>query len=322
MKKVVGIDIAKLTFEASFLTSSHHRDGRSYSNDSEGFSSLLSQTGSDYIFVMEATGPYYYALASFLHENGCQVSVVNPMVSRRYCQMRMQRSKTDKADANALREHGESQPLDLWEPIGEQDMRIKNRYTSLRRLIRNRTSLSNQLESLRATGELDKELEQEMVKELDETKQRVKQAEKALEKLIKAHYPNLYKRLMSIPGIGMKSTVLLLVICKGFKDFDNYKQVIAYIGTSPKLFQSGTSVKGKSRICKLGMAAVRATLFMAAKSARQRNPACKALYERLRANGKPYRVAMVAVINKLVKQAFAIAKSGIEFKADYTPTLN
>lgn len=322
MKKVVGIDIAKLTFEASFLTSDHHRDGGSYSNDPKGFSSLLSQTGSGYVFVMEATGPYYYALASFLYENGCQVSVINPMVSRRYCQMRMQRSKTDKADANALREYGESQPLDLWKPTGEQDMRIKNRYSNLKRLIRNRTSLSNQLDSLRATGELDKELEQEMIKELEDTKQRVEQAEKTLDQLIKDHYPNLYRNLMSIPGIGMKSATLLLVACRGFNGFDNYKQVVAYIGTSPKLFQSGTSVKGKSHICKLGMAAVRATLFMAAKSARRYNPSCKALYERLRANGKPYRVAMVAVINKLVKQAFAIAKSGIDFRADYTPILN
>ena len=64
----------------------------------------------------------------------------------------------------------------------------------------------------------------------------------------------------------------------------------------------------------MGMSSLRAVLFMAARTARLYNPTCKDLYDRLRSAGKAHRVAMIAVVNKLIKQAFAIAKSGESYR--------
>lgn len=103
---------------------------------------------------------------------------------------------------------------------------------------------------------------------------------------------------------------MLIIATDGFGMFENYKQVISYFGLAPRIYESGTSVKGKGHICKMGMGQMRKVLYMAATSAIRCNKACKELYDRLRTKGKPYRVALIAAVNKLIKQAFAIAKSG------------
>ena len=101
----------------------------------------------------------------------------------------------------------------------------------------------------------------------------------------------------------------LIVLSGGFTKFENAKQLCSYIGLSPRIFESGTSVRGKSRICKMGMSRIRAMLYVCAWSAKKCNKACKEFYNRLIEKGKPKKVALIAVANKLLKQAFAIAKS-------------
>lgn len=84
--------------------------------------------------------------------------------------------------------------------------------------------------------------------------------------------------------------------------------------------QSGTSVHKTAHICRMGSAPLRKALYVAAWSAKRYNPPCKELYERLVARGKAHRQALVAVINKLLKQAFAVAKSGVPFDKNYSAT--
>src|SRR5690606_4528270 len=85
----------------------------------------------------------------------------------------------------------------------------------------------------------------------------------------------------------------------------------SYIGLSPRIYESGTSVKGRSRICKMGMSRIRAMLYVCAWSAKKINKACKELFERLVEKGKAKKLALIAVANKLLKQAFAIANKNI-----------
>lgn len=316
MKKIVGIDVSKNSLDVSYVL-----DGKKVhnvlENNQEGFAKLVSITDTAYSYVMEATGPYYYALACYLHQAGCKVSVLNPLVAKRFCQTMIQRAKTDKADAAALRKYGEMFELSCWIPAQEEHLAITHLYGNLTRLTKAETALSNQLHAYQTTQGLKETTQQMMEEELGQIRQRIKNIEKQIEQKIAQLYPELYQDLLSIPGIGPSSAMLLLVFCKGFKTFDNYKQVIAYLGLSPRVYQSGTSVNGKGHICKMGTAKVRAVLYMAAKSAIRWNQGCKQLYERLRAKGKPYRVAMIAVVNKLIKQAFAIVKSGIRYQPDF-----
>ena len=130
-------------------------------------------------------------------------------------------------------------------------------------------------------------------------------------------YGDVLKNVQSVKGIGLKTATLLCVITEGFTKFDHYKQLIAFVGFSPRIFQSGTSVNGKAKICKLGKSQVRKSLYLCAWSAKHHNKACVEMYNRLKEKGKPERVIKVAIANKLIKQVFAIAKSGFPYNENY-----
>src|SRR5690606_31230286 len=127
---------------------------------------------------------------------------------------------------------------------------------------------------------------------------------------IDENYKDLSKNLRSIPSIGPRSASLLIILTDAFALFEHYKQLISHFGLAPRIFESGSSVKGKNRICKMGMGTMRTTLYMAATSAIRRNRACREIFHRLRANRQPYKPALIAAANKLIKQAFAIAHPG------------
>ncbi|MDR0753796.1 MAG: transposase, partial [Prevotellaceae bacterium] len=93
---------------------------------------------------------------------------------------------------------------------------------------------------------------------------------------------------------------------QGMKNFDSAKQISSYFGLCPRIYESGTSVKGKARICKMGMAMVRKMFYLCALSAKKHNRACRELYDRLVLQGKSKKLALIAVANKLLKQAFSI----------------
>jgi len=134
----------------------------------------------------------------------------------------------------------------------------------------------------------------------------IENLEKEAEKLITDNSKLLYEKLRTIPSIGRKSAIMLIAITNEFKNFENSKQLSSYIGISPRIYQSGTSVNGKGGICKMGMGQMRKILFMASLTASRHNLACKEMFNRLVEKGKPKKVALVAVMNKLVKQAFAV----------------
>ncbi|AMR29485.1 hypothetical protein A0257_21915 [Hymenobacter psoromatis] len=127
--------------------------------------------------------------------------------------------------------------------------------------------------------------------------------------------------LCSIPGIGRKPAGMLLLFAGGFTHFDSYRQVIALAGLSPREHTSGTSIRGKVRITKMGGGLIRGKLFMCSLSAKKANAVCATLFDRLVAKGKNKKLALIAVCNKLLKQAFAIIKSGVPYQADFNLNL-
>ena len=141
--------------------------------------------------------------------------------------------------------------------------------------------------------------------------------EQEIEIQIKQEEGELLELLFSIPGIGKKNAFFLIILTEGFRKFDNAKSLRAYVGLAPRVFESGTSVKGKGHICKMGTKEARKLLYMAARSAARYNQTCKIFYERLRKKGKSYRVAIIAVANKLLKQVFAVAKNRTLFDNQY-----
>lgn len=300
----VGVDIAQSSFEAD-LSGKVVRFGQ----DAAGFSDFVSHLPSEACCVMEATGSYHCRLAYYLVSVGVACCVVNPLSAKSFASAQMLRSKTDKADAKMLSAYGRSLQPALWQPLPEDIVELQQLLGLLEGYIQQRTATQNRLHSLPYQPRHSQTALQSLQKTLDHLQTEIADLEAACEKLVKAHYAETFENLTSIPGIGKKTATQLIASTQGFETFDNAKQVIAFIGLAPRTFQSGTSVKAKGHICKWGKGQLRKLLYMCAIRARQLNTSCKDLYERLRAKGKPHKVAMIAVANKLIKQAFAIVKS-------------
>lgn len=140
-------------------------------------------------------------------------------------------------------------------------------------------------------------------------------------KLVKEDNQELLTRIESIVGIGRKTAVALIVLTDGFEKFDIARELCSFAGTTPIIRQSGKSIHSRARISKMGNKKLRAMLFLCSFSAKKHNKACRDLFDRMVAKGKPRKVALLAVCNKLLKQAFAIAKSGVPYNRDYRSIL-
>ena len=127
--------------------------------------------------------------------------------------------------------------------------------------------------------------------------------------------------LKSIPGMGVKTALFLIVVTDGFSKFETASQLCSYVGITPTIRESGSSVRGRSRISKVGNKKLRNLLFLCAFSACKYNKACREIYERIVAKGKSKKVALIAVANKLLKQAFTIAKSGLPYDENFVSKL-
>jgi transposase len=115
---------------------------------------------------------------------------------------------------------------------------------------------------------------------------------------------------------------LLIIFTQGFKHTSNHRQLISFAGLSPTEYSSGTSIKGSNRIYKKGGKPIRDVLYMCAMNAKQTNEACKQLFDRLKANGKTGKQALIAVMNKLLKQVFAVVKNNSLYQPNYCSTLH
>lgn len=309
MCKYIGIDIAKQTFDAYGFLSGKKESFEKFEQTTKDFKRLVKLFGKDKTYVMEATGPYYMRLACFLFEDGIQVAVVNPLIIKRFSQMNLQRAKTDKADARLICNYASSQGVKLWKPAGEEIIQMQQILTSLELLNKQRTAAKNQLGAFKSNGIIDPQVLKSlrsMIRNLENEKTKL---EKRLNQIIDGHFKETKRKLKSIPGIGSKGVAVLIAITNNFEKFEHYKQLIAYIGFSPRIYESGTSVKGKGHICKMGKSQVRKQMYMCAWSAKFHNKSCVELYSRLSAKGKPERVIKVAIANKLLKQAFALVQN-------------
>ena len=307
-RNYIGIDISKLTFDVAILNEKEKYNHHKFSNDEDGFEKLIQFLNQESdVCVMEASGPYYLKLATYLSDNKISVSVVNPLVIRRFSQMRMSRTKTDKKDAKIIADYGRAETPDLWEPEEDYILELRQMQAYTEQLNKSRTGFLRQQEAFKQNPINAVAMNESLQNMIDTLERELAIIEFKMTELVSRHHQKLFKQLNSIPGIGRKTAMQLIVISGGFTKFENAKQLCSYIGLSPRIFESGTSVKGKSRICKMGMSRIRAMLYVCSWTAKKSNKACKELYDRLVEKGKSKKLALIAVVNKLLKQAFAIA---------------
>ena len=314
---VLGIDVAKLTFDATLRTTSGTQHYQAFPNTPEGFTQLgawLHQQGVTQVHAcMEATNIYWEALATWLHAQDHTVSVVNPARIKGYAQATMQRNKTDKLDSAVIASFCATHRPDAWQPQTDEQRR-------LRALMRHRDDLvqtqGQQQNRLRDTTDALVRASLEAVLKAIATQ--ITAVERTIKEHLAAHaelQTNL-DLLTTIVGVGVITATKLLAEMSDLGQYESAKAAAADVGLTPSHFELGTSVRRRPRMSKMGKAGLRAALYWPAITAMTRCPAMKAFAEQLAKRGKPKKVIIGAVMRKLVHIAYGVLKH----QTAYDPT--
>jgi transposase len=315
--KYFGIDISHLVFDVT------DSDGNYYpfKNSLIGFKKLMKLLDFNSHCVMEATGYYHYQLAYYLQENSVLLSVENPLSVKRFIQMKLSKIKTDKSDSKLICEYAKQVDLKLWQGNSKHQLECLQMTRLLSVYTKQSTMLKNKLHGEAVLGQPSKLVVTSLKRSLRQLKKEIDTIEEKLLLLVNEVHKDVLTRLKSIPGIGKKTSLMLVVLTDGFDRFKSGSELCSYAGLTPIIRQSGSSVNGRARISKIGNQKLRNLLFMCSFNACKYNKGCKAIYDRIVAKGKRKKLALIAVCNKLLKQAFAIAKSGLIYDDTYRSTL-
>ncbi|MFA6058532.1 MAG: IS110 family transposase [Taibaiella sp.] len=315
----VGVDVSKKTLDLAIRQANGSYLHKKVSNDIVGFKKILPLLPASCCIVMEATSSYYMPFAYFLHSNNILVSIVNPLTVNHFCKMRMSRTKTDKKDASMIAEYGKSEMPRLWIPKEPHLIELQQMEAIVDNLTRNKTVVSNQKEAFVCSGQMTTGVEEILERQLSYLESEIKIIENKMLEIGERHHAELLRHLRSIPSIGKRTALMLLIITDGFTKFENAKGLVSYVGLCPRLYESGSSIKGKGRICKMGMSRMRQLLYLCAMSAIKVNNQCKTMFERLKQRGKNGKLAIVAVASKLLRQAFAVGTGNIPYNTKIQP---
>ena len=312
-----GIDISKDVFDVYDYLGNFHQ----FTNDKKGFRKFLKMLDQSSHCVMEATGYYHSQLAYFLVENKILTSVENPLSIKRFIQMKLSKIKTDKSDAKEIYNYGKQQDLKFWFGESKDQQECLQIARLLDIYIKQRTMIKNKLHGEKVLGYPSKIVVASLEIQKENLQEQCDILEGSLLEIIKKNHQELLTNLRSIPGIGPKTAMMLIVFTDGFNRFEKASELCSYSGLTPMIRQSGSSVKGRPRISKMGNRKLRNLLFMCSFNACTCNLGCKRLYDRIVAKGKSKKLALIAVCNKLLKQSFAIAKSGVQYDASFKSVL-
>lgn len=309
----LGIDVAKAKLDCALRRPDGKLRNKVVENNPQGFDILtewLEKQGAMAVHVCtEATGVYWEAVAEHLAAKGMTVSVVNPAQIKAFGASRLVRTKTDKVDAQLIAGFCFERSPEPWQAPTPGEQALRAMVLRLEALQTMRTQESNRLEVARDAVKpgiashiewLDKEIG-------------------AVVKMIRDHMdgdPNLKGKqalLDSIPGLGERTIATLLAFYANTERFGNARQAVAFAGLDPRQHESGSSVKGKPRMSKVGHAFLRKALYMPAMVALYKTAWGKRFRERLAASGKAPKLIIGAMMRKLVHVAFGVLKSGKNF---------
>ena len=310
----VGVDIAAETFTAAWRgpegkpTAPFTRD-----QTPAGYAALQQRLQTTSVppaataVVLEATGSYWVALAVALHEAGYAVSVINPLQAHHFAKAQLRRAKTDALDAQDLARLAAQLRPAPWTPPPAVYHEVRQRLVARDALLTMRQQVRNQRHALLqwpvVVAGVRRHLD-ELIADLDG---RIAALEAELAAALRdSAWAASLARLTSAPGIGLVTAAWLLVGTLNFTLATGPAAATAYVGLAPMPRESGRTVRGRPAIGHAGHARLRTALYMATLSAARYNPAIKAFYDRLRAVGKPMKVARCAAARKLLHLAWAL----------------
>lgn len=317
----VGIDVSKANFHACYLPGPAARGHLGvFHCDASGhakFVRWLDRVGAakSVHICLEETGCYGRALAAFLHQAGHQVSLVNAALIKNFGRSLNLRTKTDPVDARLIAQYALERVPQRWMPLAPQ-------HQALRDAARRRAQLMSLI--AQEKNHLEASLSEAMSRHISQTIELLEEPLQALQALMDqivagdAQLAHNAQLLQSIPGIGKLTATLLLAELPALDSFENARQLCAYAGLTPRQKQSGSSLTGRSRLCKQGRGGLRRLMFMPAVSLMNSKPGpLRHFAERLLKATKKPACVVGALMRKLMALTFAILRSGRPFDPNY-----
>lgn len=300
MHDTIGIDISKHTLDAFRLSTG---EPRQFPNDKSGCAALIRWVGKAPVrIVFEPTGPYHRLLEQTLTKAGLAVVKVNPRYARRFAEATGELAKTDRIDAALLSRMGAVLDLQARPTRPENHHDLRELSVARQALIKDRIAAMNR-EQVAQNAIIRRQLKAR----LRQIEKQILEIEKAMGAIVAADEILARRReiVASIPGIGPITAMAILVEMPELGEMDG-KQAASLAGLAPITRESG-GWKGRSRI-QGGRASLRCSLYMPALVALRINPDLRRKYQALKAAGKPPKVAIAAIMRKLIVLANALLR--------------
>jgi transposase len=316
----IGIDVAKVSVEAAINLAGSPAPCASFPRTAAGMSELVAWGRSHapqdapLRVVLEATGRYSLEAMAWLSavDPAITPACVNPLHAKRFAQSLGSRNKTDRADARLLARMGAEREPHAYEAPSEAITELRALVRERRALVDERTALRNRIEE----GSDSALVRRERTRLLRNLERAVERMDKAIAAAVEADadLKRDVARLRTIPGVGTLTAVTVLAELGDLRRFASSRQLAAFAGLSPRQHSSGTSVHGRTRMCKKGNPAARAVLYLSALAAARTEGALRDTYRRLTAAGKPPMSALGALMRKQLILMRALLVTGQDYR--------
>lgn len=330
VKQVLGIDVAQKELVVCLgrmyddWTPELYSHG-TFANNKKGFEALtkwvkkLTVETASVRYVMEATGVYHETLAYFLEGKGHEVSIVLPNKISNYFRTLDVKTITDKTASEGITRFGLERKLDTWKRPKQIFKSIKQLTRERDQIVNGRTMAKNQLHAEKAEAFPNPS-------SLARIKARIKFLDKQAAEIIK-EITVLIKQdkevnesieiVCTIPGVGPLTAATVLAETNGFELIRNKRQLTSYAGMDVREKQSGTSVRGKTKISKKGNRHLRKAMHLPALAAIRHEKRFKAVFVRLVSKHGIKMKAAVAVQRRLLEMIYTIYRAKTVYRKDY-----
>lgn len=329
-KHCVGIDISHKTFTACICSLKVNQElafteVRQFDNDKKGFNQLnrwvskLLNSEAEIVYLMEATGVYYEKLAYHLFKIKKTIHVVLPNKSKHYFSSLNIKSKTDILDAKILSQFGVERKHPCWIPPKQIYLKLRNLTRYQAQLQEQKTSLGNIRHSKEESHEIQAFIINSNNKLINSIDKQIEQVRDQIKRLV-ASDPELkdkVEKLISIKGVGFMTVATVAAETFGFEQFENIKQLVSYSGYDVVQRESGTSIKGKTRISKKGNKYIRSALYFPAMVACRYNENFRNVYVRIIQRKPSKMIGQVAIQRKLLVLMYTLWKTNQFYDPKY-----
>ncbi|MFC3757542.1 IS110 family transposase [Chryseobacterium tructae] len=316
-KKVIGVDVGAKFLALSFINEQNQECVFNIENNQRSILSFIRKISSqEYSLVIEATGNFSSRILHLSLSHRLEVSLINCMSVKHFARMKNIISKTDAEDARLIRLYGEMFSPALYVPKSMEIEYLDQEIKLLTDLEEEKRRYAARLKALRYHSQINPDTEKHYERKLKHLDKEIKEVEKRLPQLQDKDFKKTKELIQSVSGIGEKTSLQLMTATSGFKNFNSAQSLVKYFGLAPRIYQSGKKSYSPGK-CRTSKTHIRSLLYVCSWTAIKHNPHCKELYLRLLAKGKPKKVALIAVCNKLLRICFGVVKNKVPYNSDY-----